>query len=222
MTYLELCQRCLSMSNVELSKMIGQPLTVVGQAGDLRRIVDSVRDAWLEIQAKNTTWPFLWNRGGSIDVLAGAEYTPLPQDCVSPVQNTFRYVNAEGAISRLRWIDFDFFINQSIARNNTAPGAPVHVSVAPDNTIAVNPVPDATYTLLFDYYQKPQIFTADADTPALDERYQMAIVYLALMKFGEQIGRSDLIQIGSAEYEKYMTQISNDLLPKTTISQGYF
>ena len=202
--------------------MIGQPLTVVNQAGDLKRLVDSVRDAWLEIQTKNTTWPFLWSGAGSASVVAGAEYTTLPADCVEPVQDSFRYTNADGNISRVQWIDFDFFRNQSISKSGSAPSPPAYVSIAPDQTIALSPVPDADYTLLFDYYKRPTILGADSDTPALDERYQMSIVYLALMKFGEQIGRSDLVQIGSAEYEKYLTQISNDLLPKTTIAQGYF
>lgn len=221
MTFLELCQKTLKLANTELSKMAGQPLTVVGQSGDLYRIVESVNDAWLEIQNKNATWPFLWANSGQINLLAGQEYYTPPADCNMPTIGTSRVLDNGVAVSTLTLLEFFEFRRYSLS-NRGANAAPIYYAVAPDNTIGVYPLPDQAYTMTFDYYKAPQAMTADADIPSLDERYHIAIVYLALMKFGEMTGRSDLVQIGDAEYQKQLLRMSNELLPDVTIARGFF
>lgn len=221
MTFLELCQKTLQLANTELSKMAGQPLTVAGQSGDLYRLVESVSDAWLEIQARNTAWPFLWVGDGSIELVAGTEFYDAPIDCNMPTIGTMQALDAGNVVSNVKKIEFYEYRRFSII-NRGANATPIYYAIAPDGRVGVYPKPEKAYTLAFDYHKLPQALSLDDDVPALAERYQMAIVYLALMKFGEQISRSDLVQVGLAEYNKILLRMSNDLLPDITITRGFF
>lgn len=207
MNFLQLAQKLAVLADVS-----GQPSSIDNVRGEHARIVEWINQAWLEIQGAREQWNFMWARATPIAILAGVDLYEQPVDCRDIVTATFYLDDNAGNYAGVTFKPYQEF--QSIARGAADPSRPQYWTIRPDNKIQLYPVPDAAYSLDFDYYKKPAYMVASTDTPSLPEHLHMAIVYLALMHYGEFEEAMSVIQFAMVNYNKYLLQMSNECLPE--------
>jgi hypothetical protein len=232
-TFLQLCQavcREAAVANGESAIT-----TTVGQIGQLGRIVEYVRQAWLEIQTRHqhSGLHWRWMRSNfEITTVADQDSYAFNDAAVQDVRGTaeditrFRnwmiqdwedppriYLQSAGVgtqtfMTYMPWNDFKYLYR--IGTQN--PSQPIHVSISPDNKLVVGPKPSGIYVINGDYMKGVQRFTANDDTPDLPEDFEDAIVFLALIKYGLQKNAAEAITMGEDSYATYIGALEGDQL----------
>lgn len=224
-TFLELCQD----ARIECEIAGSGPATVLGQSGQLARVIMYVKDAWTEVQNSKETWR--WMRHGFTLNTTAADGKYAPSDCVDDetTQNISRfrswrlhdpedppriYLTSSG-ISAQFWMTY-FTYHQwrqvyEIAQQVDA--QPAHIAVDPLNNIRFGPAPDADYTLKGDYYLSAQILAADDDTPEMPTQFHKLIVYGAMVKWGYYMSDDALIRRATIDYKRMKGDLEQDQLP---------
>ena len=224
MNYLELCQRMRQECGISGTG----PSTVVNQTGNLKRIVDWVNTAWIDIQTSHQDWDWMRTSASFPTVASQATYalgTGTGTVGVSVAtfgkwdRDTFRnYDTSVGTDSEVfmgfvhydTWRDVYFYGAQ-----RTTTTRPVDMSITPAKAIALGPPPLAGYTITGDYFTAPLDMTADADIPALPAQFQMAIIYRAMMSYGAYEAAPEVYQRGELEFGKLMRRMTVDRIPET-------
>lgn len=165
MTFLDLCQAMRRRAGIS-----GQgPVTVDGQKGEYERIVDWVRQAWLDLQGYRYDWRPLW-ASNTIAVAIGQNEISLPTEWSQPIVESFSFAG-----DSLRYVDWRHFPG-----NSTKTGTPSAVSRRPDGKLQLWPTPDAAGDLTFEFFKTPQVLTLNADEPWLPDHQQDAIIFQAM------------------------------------------
>ncbi len=94
---------------------------------------------------------------------------------------------------------------------------PMRMSIAPNKSLCLGPIPVAGYTILGDYFRVPSYMAADADIPGLPSQYHMAIVYKALISYGEYEESPAVVQRGTRNFTSFMRRLTNDRLPEVEL-----
>ena len=222
MNFLQLVQRL----RIEAGASGSGPLTVLNQVGELARMVLWVNAAWTDIQNERSDWGWMQSSFSFVTINAQATYTPTEcglTDHGSWKDTTFRsYITTVGfgsenylSLSNYEnWRDTYLF-----GSNRTTYSSPVTFAIKPsDKSICLGPVPASGYTIIGDYFKAPTELAVDADVPAMPTNYHMAIVYRALMMYGQYESAGDAIQRGQIEYDKLMRKIRADQLPEITVN----
>ncbi|MFA5921167.1 MAG: hypothetical protein WC856_07730 [Methylococcaceae bacterium] len=216
MTFLELCKEVRSRAGITGTG----PLTVVGQIGELGRIVSFTNEAYIELQDSREDWYFLRN---DFTFNCTSTVSAYPTTTVSNLANwkndSFRcYLTTANDEQWLRYIPWDEFRDLRLfGTNRTATGKPIEFTIKPDKSLVLWPIPDAAYTVVGEYYRTAATMTADSDTP-LFSRYQYVIVYAALMRQGAYISDPALYSSSEIEYNKLLSQLTRN--EKDTITIG--
>lgn len=193
MNFLTLCQRTREKCGVSGTG----PSTVLGQTGELLRIVNWVNEAWLDIQNEEDNWD--WMRSDfSLQLVANTQaYAPtVATDTVASAaitnfrawrEDTFRiYDPAVGLTSEgfiLPW-DWDRFRNFYNYQAQPA-GKPSVFAIRPrDKALAFGNTPDYGYVVRGEYQKGAWLMAADADIPDIPSDNHLLIVYRAMMKYG--------------------------------------
>lgn len=229
MNYLQLVQRLWKEAGV--SGTSPGLTTVANQTGELGRLVTWTNEAWRDIQTAHDDWGWM-RASASFTTVSGTAVYPLGSGpgTVGVTAATFggrwlphtarNYVTATGLSSETHmdvipryddWRDTYYF---GAARFTTS--RPTVVAVAPDKSLCLGPVPGNGYTITLDYFTAPTDLSADADTPALPEKYHMAIVWRALMSYGAYEVAPEMYQKGEIEFKKMMDRMTADRLPPVT------
>ena len=87
---------------------------------------------------------------------------------------------------------------------------PFVITITPNKSLAVGPFPDNGYTMVGDYYSLPVILANDNDVPALPAKFHLAIVYLAMIAYGNYEAAQEVIGRGQTEYSKWIRRILAD------------
>ena len=87
---------------------------------------------------------------------------------------------------------------------------PMVLSIAPNKSLALGPIPIDGYTLIGDYYKTPTELSADSDIPSLPTKYHMLIIYKAMVAYGLFESAGEVIQRGTSESEKWMRRVLFD------------
>ena len=95
---------------------------------------------------------------------------------------------------------------------------PVSWAVAPDHSLVLGPVPNDVYTVVGEYFKEPTMMSADTDTSAIPSRYQMVIVYRAMMKYAPYEAAGEIYQAGKDEYRKMLDALEINQLPKMQLA----
>jgi hypothetical protein len=153
------------------------PSAVTGQSGIYAKIVNWVLSAHEEIQLKHQNWRFDWAQ--LTTALAAQEsFTPLDDWSISVRQwderdeGAYIYPTASGVNARafLTWMPYDSW--RALPKGQPA-GYPRWVTQAPDKTVKFYPTPAALYTVVMDYWRKPEVLAANNDIPRMPLDYQM-------------------------------------------------
>lgn len=167
------------------------PATVVGQAGEMGRLVDWANEAWMTIQ-RLQQWAWQWEQA-SITILAGTNVTVQSV----PVQRYLRHTGLIGTrrLQYLPWSDF------SVVYPDPATGSITDWTVRPDNAIVTSTKPTADTAISVERYAVPTYMAvANDSTPIMPERFHMAIVWRALMDASDYDEAGVSRAVASAKY----------------------
>lgn len=218
MTYLELCQSLRQRAGIGG----GGPSAVASQTGELALVVSLIDTAYEDIQDMRADWTFMTHEFTFDCTSAVSNYVPAT---VSNVANwneySFRtYLASTGNETYLRYVPWEIFRDTrlfSSSRDNT--GRPIEITIPPDKSLTVWPIPDATYTIGGQYVQQASVMALDADVPIFD-RYHLVIMYSALEQYAGDVGLPTIYAIASKEKRKLLNRMYRDYLPKITVGRS--
>lgn len=194
------------------------PNTVVGATGEWARFVNWVIQSDMDVQNLYVNWKFL-KKSTTFN-------TPIGQ-------NPNIYSLATLGLQDLAEWDFKAFMvtypNQTVPTplrsaeyelvkwepvDPTITGAPGRIVIMPDNSVRVDPISDAIYTIAADYYNNPsQMAQADASTPIMPARFQRIIIGRALLYYGNYENAPEILTQGQQIYDDYLARLENSQLP---------
>lgn len=222
LTFLQLTQRLARECGVAGTG----PLTVVGQTGEAGRLVNWINAAWLDVQEQHDDWNWLRTSVTFATVASQATYTPTDAGVATTLghwkKDSFRiYTTSDGYPSEvfLGDIGYDDWRNlYQFGSLRTVTTRPIFVAVAPNRSLCLGPTPDALgYTVVGDYFLAPTQMSADADIPTLPERFQLAIVYRAMMMYAMFESAPEVLQQGQTEFNRIMRRLEVDQQPQMLI-----
>ena len=204
MTFLELCHRLRD----EVGGDGRGPVTVVNQRDEYLRVVNWVRDAWLEIQGWRPDWQWAMAQA-SIPVEADQQEVDAPDDLQDWDAASARF---DGR--RLEVLDWRAFSRlPAVTRGDM----PTRVTASIGGTLLLDRAPVAPGTLTFDYWRTPQRLEKDEDVPRLPEQYHMLIVYQAAIQMGYFTNSPNLVESAQRNADRLMSGIAMTQLPRPAI-----
>lgn len=215
-TFLELCQDMAREAGIS-----GGVASVEGQVGEAQRVVAWVARAYKYLQNLHNNWKFMRR-----DV----EFAASP--------GTFRYTPAAAGVEEFgRWcfvdqwrayiteagysdeqpvlcMDYDAFRRTYMySSSREQVGRPQIVTVAPDQSLIFWPNPDMNYTIVGEQYRSPARLVDNEDEPIFAAQYHDAIMYRALMYYGEFEGDATVIATAQSEAERELSALEGFYLP---------
>lgn len=95
----------------------------------------------------------------------------------------------------------------------TDEGIPSQVVIMPDDSLRLDPTPNAAGLLKFDYWQSATPLINNGDEPVFPNRFHYAIVGKALIFYATYENAPDSLQQGQLMYGEWMTKMESDQLP---------
>lgn len=232
MNFLAIVQDLREQCGVSASAENAQPTTVLNQTGEMLRLVNWTKRAWLSIQNSRDWW--LWMSSDfTLNVAANVgEYLPTAgiDDRTGLAINRFArwhrrslrlYRQGVGTTDEQFLVDWDFekfrdaylFAGQRDQRNR-----PVVWAERPETRgILLGDVPDQAYTIRGRYQRGPQNLAIDADIPELPDRFHPLIVYRAMMYYGKYEAAPEVLAQGQEEFDRMMSDLEREQLPPMEI-----
>ena len=188
-TFLELAVECRSISGVNGTG----PTDVATATGIELKLVNYVKNAWIDIQSHPKRWKWMWGDylapapGGAplLTIAATPDYVLTDVDEI--FVKTFRsYLTATGVSDRRRmtYADYETF-QRSFGVVSGTDKRPVRATRLPTGNLRFYPTPDDVYSIEFEYIKTPQILAVNADVPDMPARFHQLIVYEALKRYGK-------------------------------------
>jgi hypothetical protein len=222
MDYLELINR----TRIECGASgASTPLfSVTGLTGETARIANWVNSAWVDIQTAHEDWQFMRESFEFNTVAQQQAYTKSDAGVAATFGNwkvdSFRAstVGQNYADEQiLNLMDYDTFRNiYMYGSMRTTYQRPVVVSVKPNKDLLFGAIPDQAYVISGEYYRSPVRFTSATDSPDIPARFQMMIVYKAMMYYGGYDAASEVYSRGLQEFNRLMSRLEIDQLPIIT------
>lgn len=189
------------------------PAGVQNQVGMDEKIVNWVKNAWIDIQESQRYWRFMWKNDGLITCTIGnRSYDPVSLGF--DVRNleldsvTCR-LPTETVKLEMNYIDYESF--RSMYLNITpTPGRPNCFTWTPDNKILLNPIPSAEYQIEFEYYRNHQTLATNTDVPIMPTRYHQLLVYYAMVHYASHDDAVGVYQDANIQLRKWQTALQND------------
>ena len=227
-TFLELCNRLHERTGESGADLT----TVVAQTGYRKRLVNYVKNAWVDIQSRHVQWRFLRKPAlptivatdSSVDADAWVS-TNLSTNIAFIHKNTFSiYETALGTSdeSKLIYIEpenwKDLF---GISYNNGIQDRPRHVSLDPDTSnIIFGPTSDDAYTFHFEFQATPEIWSVDADTlSGVSTDMHDIVFWRALMFYAMAEEDTSTYKEARSQYKIYLNRLRLRYLPKVSIGE---
>lgn len=223
MTFLELVNRARLECGVS-----GAQLTSVATDSALTqeglRFKRWVNEAWREIQTQHPDWNWM-RKQVSFDTVAGQNYYTPAQCNVTDLgdwkRNSFRaFTKAMGYGDEqlLPFMDYETFRNVYLYGNmRSTQTRPVSFTINPsDKSLILGATPPDVYTVVGEYFKKPTDLSADSDTPELPDRYQMLIVYKAMIFYAYYESAPEVLERAQRGEKKMLSLLEIDQIPVLT------
>lgn len=219
MNYLQLCQR----TRQECSISGSGPVTVASQSGEMKKIVDWVLTAYEDIQGMYATWDFLRFDFSFQTIASSSTYLPSAVSLTELAQwkeDSLRiYLTATGVSDEQHLEPQDWTAFKDFRLIGVIPtGKPSEFAIRPNNAIVLYQTPDAIYTVVGEYFKRPQTMTANADEPLIPNQFQMAIVWKAAMYYAADQGAAELYATAEREFKRVMRRLKRDQLPAISMA----
>lgn len=202
------------------------PTTVIGvQVEENARLIDWVNEAWVDIQTIRPDWLWMRTSCSFQTQLNKATYSLSDIGISSTFGNwkrdTFRnYVTSVGLNSEIitDFKPYDEWRNEyQIGAIRNSPSRPNCITIAPDLSIGLGPVPIAGYTVTGDYFKVPSEMVADADIPGLPAQFHMLIVYRAMMYYGVSESAPEIFDSGEKDFNAMLNRMSLNQIEEITL-----
>lgn len=214
MTKLEIVKRIWLESGAGGS----EPTTTVGATGETLRFSRWADTAYEYVQNLHFNWDFLrtdfsFNTEASKSTysLSEAGVSDLCQWKVKDVR-LYSSVNDEGWIEYYDWDCFRNIYLLGSMRSKT--GRPEAFSIKPDRSIIFGQIPNGVYNVNGEYWKVADTFASESAEPIIPTRYQLVIVWKALMLYGAYENAIDAYSHGETEYKKAIVNLEDDQLPR--------
>lgn len=186
------------------------PTTVVGQRGEYNRLVNWVMSADLYIQDMYENWKFM-REEYSEDTLAGNKMLPSIQDVAWYDEGTFKIIeNGTTDENPIEVVEYDAIKGEI---RDVSTGVPYRVIIMPDNTLEVDPVPDAAHTIKCDYYKNAVEMAGNSDISVIPARFHKAILGYALMLYAGYERADEIMKQGELIFGQQIQRLENSQLP---------
>jgi len=252
MNYLELVKRLASETGTELESKVTTvevpPATAYGETTEHRtRLINWVRQAWIEIQEDQDQWNFMVRRASMPLVRGQTSYAIaelaepdcngcLPEECdpdeafydyivpfVAP--QDYRYIwMVDGSTQQPNpqicyYVHPERFFGDRDRMNKTAFGQPSRYSIDRTGCIVFDASPsDDDYHIQFEYKLLPHEFLTDEDTPrGLPLKYHMLIIYKAMVYYAMFDEADKQVQRAAKLARDWMNKLRRDQLKEYTM-----
>lgn len=217
MNFLELCQR--TRERCAISSSTGGPVSVVGQTGQMLKVVHLVNDAWMAIQRLHRDW--LWMRDSfSFPTVAGQHEYTLAQVGVSNLlewhTDTLRIERQSiGRTDRqdlphMGYLDWRRTYDMATVTSER----PACFSVRPQNfQLLLGGTPDAVYTVSGEYQHCATEMAANTDTPGLPAAFHMLIVYKAMLLHAAEANAPEVDIAGQRGWVPMLAELESNQRP---------
>ena len=202
--------------------------TAQNLTGESARIAAWVNASWVDVQTAKEDWQWMRQPLQFNTVTQQQTYTPTQAGVGTTFANWKRDSFRASSVGQnyadeqlLNYMEYTTFRNLYQYGNMRSTYArPVVVSIAPggEKDLAFGAIPDQPYVITGEYYTKPTEMSADADTPAIPDRFHLIIVYRAMMHYAGFNAASEVYQRGELEFKRLMNRLNIDQLP--TIVSG--
>lgn len=194
--------------------------SVAGVTGESARMVGWVQQAWTDIQTSKEDWNFLRATFEFSLTPNVFDYTPAGTgltDFANWKRDSFRCSSPGanyGDEQLLNYMDWNVYRNlYRYANMRLTYSRPVVVAIKPDKSLAFGPGPSIAYVINGEYYTTPVALTLNTDTPALPDRFHMALVYRTMMYYAGYEAAPEVMQRGEFEFRRLMKRLEVDQLP---------
>lgn len=206
-TYLELCQTVIRECGIT-----GTLSAVTGNTGMLNKVVHWVADADLETQSRWFDWDFLHVSTWSANTVIGTAAVAAPATLGVWDVDSF-YLNyslaTNSSLTVLDYKDWRKNYRQGVKTNDE----PSNVVIKPDQSLILEPPPDAIYSLTADYWKRPAKPTLTSDTSPIPEEYERIIVARAMMFYAIDTGSNEIMVSAQIEYDDLLDKLEAKYLP---------
>lgn len=209
-SYLTLCQKL--RQEVGATGSDGTPSTVIGQTRMLKKIVDWIADADMDICTKYLDWGFLHDEH-SVSTVAGVKDYSAPSDFGLWDYNSFYLDSTSDSYQKLNKMDYSYW--RSHLRNGTKTNEkPTWFIVKPNKDIILESPPDGTYTLTADYYKTATRMTTNDSVSLIPTKFDRLIIARAKIYYGNHQNAAEIIEDGVNEYRDLMMRLESIYLPE--------
>lgn len=219
MNYLELINRTRVECGV--SGASTPLITAQGLTGESARVANWVNSAWVDVQTAKEDWQWMREPVQFNTVTQQQIYTPTEAGVGATFGNwkrdSFRCssVGQNYADEQLmNYMDYNTYRNlYEYGNMRTTYARPVVVSITPGKNLGFGSIPDQPYVITGEYYHQPTNLSADTDEPDIPSRFQLIIVYRAMMFYAGYEAAPEVFQRGEFEFRRLMNRLDIDQLP---------
>lgn len=224
MTLLDLVNRL----RIESGASGGTLTTLASPTKEVERMTNWIIQSDLEIQELHHDWNFLraevefdtvagdWSYTPVTDITAITKFAQWKTDDLRVYLKSAGYGSETHLGEAMAYDAFRSYWRFNMRRSTQS--RPVSWAVAPDHSLVLGPVPNDVYTVVGEYFKEPTLMSADTDTSAIPSRYQMVIVYRAMMKYAPYEAAGEIYQAGKDEYRKMLEALEINQLPKMQLA----
>jgi hypothetical protein len=228
MNFLQLCQAAHRYIGGGQDKPGTAPSTVDNQQGFLFGIVQSVKDAYLDVLNAQPYWTFMQSQG-TYQLQSGASSITLAAmrksitdfgRLVKLTGDGSDYILTAPGVSTSRsdsarpclFMPYQQW-RGSKDRGALASGQPDFFTVQPDETIAFDKKANTLYSVLFDYRRKAPALAKDTDEPIFSDEHHMVVAWRAVLLWGGTNEAGNKASFALSEYNRIMGDMTTRYTP---------
>jgi len=227
MNFLDICKEVDRMSGLQ-----GEIVSVEAPVAAQAVIVQSVRDAWIDLQSDRLYWTFM-RRSISFSMTVGESSYNIATVFGNPVNDFGRWDTRVGRVgwyvtdattgqtTAIRFLPFGFFRHRYLVGGaDLDSGPPTYITADPvDGTLYFSSKADAMHTISADYYMEPQILRLNVDVPILPSRFHKVLAYKGLEYVAGHYTNYGLFTAYATPAAKMHGQLYRDQLPGEYVVQ---
>jgi hypothetical protein len=192
MTFIQLCQRLV----IETGIADSGPSSVINATGDMKRVVNWINDAWLQIQSMHRDWSWRWVEG---DILALSDTKSLALPGAVECVFKLSYQGRE-----LHKTEREFLSNSNEV---------TQYAIRPDGVILFNAEIKSGDLVQYEGCRAADLMQLDESEPWMPTKYHMIIVWKALMDYAIFDEAGELVQKAKMHYDKMEAELGRETLP---------
>lgn len=232
MTYLELVRKLDLILRIGTETPGTQPASIASADGVHAEMTQYIKYAHDDLCKSQTNWAFM--RGScSLSLPAGDRFITKAemQSAYPTLGKVVPFADQDGGhigmvatgVSGAAEVSVQYVQYQHWQGHYDMPpietGVPTHFTITPDHTLEFNCIADREYTIRANYRKKVVTLSGDSDQPMMDEDYQNAIVWWAIVHYycPSRDKTMELRQKADVELRRELRKLHIEQLPDFTI-----